>query len=114
MLEQLHEVITQFPAIAELDAHSEGVGIFFYQENLITGLVIVEPEGHVIGPYYTVAKLSELTGYHEVYLRNLFDEGRINGRYFTFSENTVTWFGTLDAVNEYELQKDTRGRPRGR
>lgn len=60
--------------------------------------------------YYTLAQLSELAGYHPVYLRRLLIDGKIKGIKVQLGAGSGFWVTTIAEVENYQKQKDNRGR----
>ncbi len=75
--------------------------------------VITFPRDEGDNTYYTLAQLSELTGYHPVYLRRLCIKGKIKGIKVGLDGGPGFWVATEEAVRRYQEQKDNRGRPVG-
>lgn len=74
--------------------------------------IVIPSNGKKIG-YYTLAQLSKLTGYHQVYLRRLLLDGKVEGEKVQLGGGPGFWVSTLEAIQKYQTQKDNRGRPLG-
>ncbi len=76
-----------------------------------SGESIAFPSNDTRSVYYTVGQLSGMSGYHPVHLRRLLLDGRIKGIKVQLGDGPGFWVSTLEAIQEYQANKDSRGRP---